>query len=113
MPDKFTYSEKYQDEIYEYRHVSIEDRTIVRLVPKSRLLSEEEWRKLGITMSRGWVHFMHHRPDPHILLFRRPIGTDPITGLPPAPPPPLLPNPDLSTSASPPPPPAQEEEKKE
>ena len=31
--------------------------------------------------SRGWVHYAIHRPEPHILLFRRPQGTDPTTGL--------------------------------
>ena len=30
--------------------------------------------------SRGWVHYAIHRPEPHILLFRRPLGTDPVTG---------------------------------
>ena len=47
---------------------------------KGRLLSEIEWRALGVTMSRGWLHYAIHRPEPHILLFRRPRGTDPATG---------------------------------
>jgi cyclin-dependent kinase regulatory subunit CKS1 len=46
----------------------------------SKLMSEEEWRALGVQQSRGWEHYMIHRPEPHILLFRRPIGTDPRTG---------------------------------
>lgn len=33
-------------------------------------------------MSRGWEHYEIHRPEPHVLLFRRPIGTDPHTGNP-------------------------------
>ena len=49
--------------------------------PKGRLLSESEWRGLGVQQSRGWVHYAIHRPEPHILLFRRPLGTDPTTGL--------------------------------
>lgn len=44
----------------------------------------QEWRSLGVQQSRGWVHYELHRPEPHILLFRRPKGTDPATGLPPA-----------------------------
>ena len=32
------------------------------------------------TQSRGWVHYAIHRPEPHILLFRRPLGTDARTG---------------------------------
>ncbi|KAI9917335.1 hypothetical protein PsorP6_013266 [Peronosclerospora sorghi] len=68
-----------------------------------RLLTETEWRQLGVQQSRGWVHYAIHkqtdfflgrffltlsvlfdgnecRPEPHILLFRRPLGTDPTTG---------------------------------
>lgn len=40
---------------------------------KTHLLSETEWRGLGVQQSRGWVHYMVHRPEPHILLFRRRI----------------------------------------
>ncbi|RHY05146.1 hypothetical protein DYB37_010341 [Aphanomyces astaci] len=45
-----------------------------------RLLAEAEWRQLGVQQSRGWVHYAIHKPEPHILLFRRPLGTDPTTG---------------------------------
>ena len=27
-----------------------------------------------------FTHGLSHRPEPHILLFRRPLGTDPLTG---------------------------------
>ena len=47
----------------------------------ARLLQEQEWRGLGVQQSRGWVHYAVHRPEQHILLFRRPNGTDPTTGL--------------------------------
>ena len=50
-------------------------------MPRSRLLSESEWRGLGVQQSRGWVHYECHKPEPFILLFRRPKGTDPNTGL--------------------------------
>lgn len=76
------------------------------LQPK-RLLLETEWRALGVQQSRGWAHYAIHRcararlrrpplagrphahahtraparsPEPHILLFRRELGTDPMTG---------------------------------
>lgn len=49
-------------------------------VKNGKLLSEEEWRKLGVQQSRGWEHYAIHRPEPHILLFRRLLGTDPNTG---------------------------------
>lgn len=44
---------------------------VAKHVPKNRLLSEAEWRSLGVQQSRGWVHYAIHRPEPHILLFRR------------------------------------------
>jgi len=31
-------------------------------------------RSLGVQQSRGWVHYAIHRPEPHILLYRRPKG---------------------------------------
>ena len=49
-------------------------------LPKTRTLSDTEWRGLGVQQSRGWEHYANHRPEPHILLFRRPLGTDPFTG---------------------------------
>ncbi|CAD7085466.1 unnamed protein product [Hermetia illucens] len=68
------YSDKYYDEQYEYRHVVL-PKELVRLVPKTHLMTESEWRSLGVQQSRGWVHYMIHQPEPHILLFRRPITT--------------------------------------
>ncbi len=79
-PDEIEYSEKYNDDVYEYRHVLL-PKNIYKTAPKSRLLSESEWRALGVQQSRGWIHYEIHRPEPHILLFRRPIGTDPNTGM--------------------------------
>lgn len=73
------YSEKYNDDSHEYRHVIL-PKEIAKMIPKDRLLTEDEWRALGVQQSRGWVHYMLHRPEPHILLFRRPLGTDPRTG---------------------------------
>mmetsp|Transcript_16578 Transcript_16578/g.28433 ORF Transcript_16578/g.28433 Transcript_16578/m.28433 type:complete len:96 (-) Transcript_16578:327-614(-) len=67
------YSEKYYDDVYEYRHVVLPT-DIAGLLPKGRLLSEAEWRGLGVQQSRGWVHYAIHRPEPHIMLYRRPKG---------------------------------------
>jgi len=38
---------------------------------KGRLLSEDEWRSIGIQQSPGWTHYELHDPEPHIFLFRR------------------------------------------
>mmetsp|Transcript_20295 Transcript_20295/g.29991 ORF Transcript_20295/g.29991 Transcript_20295/m.29991 type:complete len:114 (-) Transcript_20295:63-404(-) len=75
-----SYSEKYSDGDYEYRHVFI-PKDLARRVPKDRCLTENEWRhSFKVTMSRGWEHYGIHKPEPHVLLFRRPLGTDPSTG---------------------------------
>eukprot|EP00753_Platysulcus_tardus_P008577 PLAT16113.1.p2 GENE.PLAT16113.1~~PLAT16113.1.p2 ORF type:complete len:122 (-),score=60.21 PLAT16113.1:260-625(-) len=73
------YSEKYSDDTYEYRHVIL-PKQLAKHVPRGRLLSDAEWRALGVQQSRGWAHYAIHKPEPHILLFRRPLGTDPRTG---------------------------------
>jgi len=70
--------------MYEYRHVIL-PKAMVRSLPKAadkkpRIMTEQEWRGIGVQQSRGWVHYAVHRPEPHILLFRRSLGTDPGTG---------------------------------
>lgn len=78
--DEIEYSEKYNDDIFEFRHVLL-PKNVYKGISKGKLLSENEWRAIGVQQSRGWVHYEIHRPEPHILLFRRPLGTDPNTGL--------------------------------
>lgn len=80
----------YKDSKYEYRHAIVPpellsiDYTQIKNIQKKinsyELLTEGEWRGLGVVMSRGWQHYMYHKPEPHVLLFRRPLGTDPVTG---------------------------------
>ena len=63
----------------------------VGLIPKGKLMSEREWRSLGIQMSLGWEHYLEYkyyfvehinsRPESNVLLFRRRFGTDGTTGL--------------------------------
>ncbi|RYH28672.1 hypothetical protein EON65_11305 [archaeon] len=68
------YSDKYQDSKYEYRHVIL-PKEMAKTLPKGRMMTEMEWRAMGVQQSRGWEHYAFHRPEPHILLFRRPLGT--------------------------------------
>ncbi|KAI1239884.1 hypothetical protein IHE44_0011321 [Lamprotornis superbus] len=44
------------------QHVML-PRELSKQVPKSHLMSEEEWRRLGVQQSLGWVHYMIHEPD--------------------------------------------------
>lgn len=69
------YSGKYCDEEHEYRHVVL-PKELVKLVPKNHLMSEQEWRSIGVQQSQGWVHYMAHQPEPHILLFRRKLTSN-------------------------------------
>ena len=83
ITSRIEYSEKYQDESHEYRHVILPRELAKRIserLKQNKLLKEDEWRGLGVQQSRGWEHYAIHRPEPHILLFKRPLGTDPTTG---------------------------------
>jgi hypothetical protein len=63
------YSDRYTDDEYEYRHVIL-PKPLFKMIPKSyfntddpgvlRLLSEAEWRGIGITQSLGWEHYEVH-----------------------------------------------------
>ncbi|KAG5139724.1 hypothetical protein AAZX31_12G079700 [Glycine max] len=70
---EISYSDKYYDDTYEYRHVVLPPE-VAKLLPKNRLLSENECRAIGVQQSRGWVHYAIHRPEPQIMLFRRPLN---------------------------------------
>ena len=51
-----------RDEIifFECRHVILPT-DVARLCPKNKLLSESEWRQLGVQQSRGWEHYAVHK----------------------------------------------------
>ncbi|KAG9199671.1 Cyclin-dependent kinases regulatory subunit (Cell division control protein cks1) [Epicoccum nigrum] len=77
--------DEYSDDYFEYRHVQL-PKQMLKIIPKDyfdgargtlKLLWEEEWRALGITQSLGWEHYEVHEPEPHILLFKRPINYQP------------------------------------
>ena len=67
-----------------WRHVIL-PKTLAKSLKKGHLMSEEEWRRLGVMQSRGWEHYLYHKPgflmavtrshnistEPHVLLFRR------------------------------------------
>ena len=87
------YSEKYADDLNEYRWVPgvlhlrvyfgswlfisahldsvsscnhghshvILPKELAKTLPKSRLLTESEWRGIGVQQSRGWQHYAIHR----------------------------------------------------
>ncbi|KAB7501050.1 Cyclin-dependent kinases regulatory subunit 1, partial [Armadillidium nasatum] len=44
-----------------FRHVML-PKEIAKLVPKTHLMTETEWRALGVQQSPGWVHYLVHEP---------------------------------------------------
>ena len=71
MPQDITsrieYSEKYQDDKHEYRRIIL-PKELIKTLSKNRLLTESEWRGIGVQQSRGWTHYAIHRPEPHSAL---------------------------------------------
>ena len=47
FPEEIEYSEKYYDDVYEYRHVLL-PKEIYKKAPRGRLMTEAEWRGLGV-----------------------------------------------------------------
>eukprot|EP00794_Sanderia_malayensis_P011258 gene11258-12438_t len=64
------YSDRYYDETHEYRHVIL-PKELHKFVPTEHLMTETEWRNFGVQQSCGWVHYLIHDPEPHVLLFKR------------------------------------------
>lgn len=52
---------------YYYKHINNFNRIDILLV-------QNEWRAIGVQRSHGWVHYAIHHPEPHIMLFRRPLN---------------------------------------
>ena len=79
MTDKIQYSEKYADDEYEYRMVTLPRLQMqkYRKANPNDSFNEAEWRSLGVKQSRGWENYGYHQAEPHILLFRRLLFTDP------------------------------------
>ena len=82
FPNEPEYSDKYQDECYEFRHIILTkwQYKIIRDIPG--LISEDIWRnKLGLKVSNGWTNYSRYAGEPHVLLLRRPLGMDLETGI--------------------------------
>ena len=74
-PSEITYSPTYPDGTYNYRHVTLTRRAAKEAWELTHhgkcLLTDPQWRGLGVVQSRGWEHYEIHLREPHILLFRR------------------------------------------
>ncbi|KAF9316481.1 hypothetical protein BG003_001899 [Podila horticola] len=84
--EDIAYGTTYEDSAYEYRNVIL-PKTMFQWLPRHyfvnldtagytlKLLSESQWRAIGLQMSQGWEHYMQHAPEPHIMPFRRDLET--------------------------------------
>ena len=79
FPSEIDYGDYYQDDVYEYKNIAL-PRDLFERKPKG-LLSEDQWRQLGIKQTQGWEHWACFRPEPHVLMFRRPLGYDKETNI--------------------------------
>ena len=52
MSHNIKYSDRYSDDHYEYRHVILPPE-IAKVVPNTHLLTETEWRNIGVQQSPG------------------------------------------------------------
>jgi cyclin-dependent kinase regulatory subunit CKS1 len=55
------YSDKYFDDKFEYRHVML-PKDLAKLVPRTHLMSESEWRKLGVQQSQVETYQVSLKP---------------------------------------------------
>ena len=78
-PHNIEYGDKYEDDVYEYKNVILTE-SVFKTLHKGKFLNEDEWRTIGIKQSRGWEHYAVYKPEPWILLFRRPLGINSRTG---------------------------------
>jgi cyclin-dependent kinase regulatory subunit CKS1 len=80
---RLAYSDVYSDDTFDYRHVhmplQVMNKVRALITLGGALLTEKQWREVGIQMSKGWVHYSWHRPELNLLLFRRPKKTADVT----------------------------------
>ncbi|KAJ3127466.1 Cyclin-dependent kinases regulatory subunit 2 [Nowakowskiella sp. JEL0407] len=68
------YNNEYCDDYYKYRNIKLPKQLLIAMPDRFRvrkLFTEAEVRSFGIVQSGGWEHYAFHRPEPHILLFRK------------------------------------------
>ena len=59
------------------RHVIL-PKDLAELVPRTHLMTESEWRNLGVQQSPGWTHYLIHEPGKGLKVKKESI-TGPVT----------------------------------
>ena len=78
-PNEIEHGSKYYDDLYEYKTVYL-PKEVMAHVPLDTYLSEIQCKYVGIIHSNGWEHYLIFKNEPNAIHFRRPIGTDTLTG---------------------------------
>ncbi|XP_017100737.2 cyclin-dependent kinases regulatory subunit-like [Drosophila bipectinata] len=73
--DIIYYSNTRSDEQFEYRNVLL-PKKLVKMIPKTHPMTEDEWRSIGVELPPSWIHFVIHRTGSHVVLFRCPKTED-------------------------------------
>ena len=70
-PSDIKYSSSFTAVDYEYSSVILPKNKLKYLTGK--VLSGEEMKKIGISLTSDWENYMIHTPEPHVLLIRKKI----------------------------------------
>ncbi|EAS00741.1 cyclin-dependent kinase regulatory subunit (macronuclear) [Tetrahymena thermophila SB210] len=73
FPKEIEYSDTYNDDAYFYRNVRL-PQDLYKKIPKGKIMTEDVWRSLGIKSSKGWQHFYVYKPEPFIIMLRKPVN---------------------------------------
>ncbi|MEN2496050.1 MAG: Cks1bp, variant 2 [Marteilia pararefringens] len=44
---------------------------ISKRLPRNNLMTETEWRNIGVQQSIGWKNYMKYSPENYVVLFRK------------------------------------------
>jgi cyclin-dependent kinase regulatory subunit CKS1 len=69
---KIKYSDKYEDDKFQYRNITLPNE-MKKLLSGNTLLTEKGWRELRILGGPGWEHYYIYKAKPEIILMKRPI----------------------------------------
>jgi len=71
FPNEIEYSETYSDDQYFYRNVRLTKDVFKKIPQKGKIMTEEQWRSLGIKGSKGWQHYCIYHPELSVIMLRK------------------------------------------
>lgn len=70
-PSEIRYADKFITGEYEYTHVILPKHFLPKLT--GQLLTDKDWKLLGINICSSWENYMVYAPEKHVILFRRKV----------------------------------------